>query len=79
MNPAVTTCPATSTSAGAAGSAVPIAAIRPSADRHILHRVQTRFGIDHPAAAQHQVPVAHRRLLGTSVPGGTGVPGAVGC
>ena len=39
----------------------------------IPHRVQPRFWIDHPAAAQHHARVAHRRLLGTSV------PGVVGC
>ena len=61
------------------GQSVPIAAIRPCATRDVPHRVQPRFGIDHPAAAQHQVPVAHRRLLGTSVPGGISVPGAAGC
>ena len=45
----------------------------PPRDGDVPHRVQPRFGIDHPAAAQHQVPVAHRRLLGTSV------PAVVGC
>ena len=47
--------------------------------RDVLHSVKTRFGVDHAAAAQHQVPVANGRLLGTSVSGGAGVPAAVGC
>ena len=47
---------------------------RDPALRHgdVSYRVQARFGIDHPAATQHQVPVAHPRLLGTSVAGAAG-------
>jgi hypothetical protein len=34
---------------------------------HVAHRVQARFGIDHPAAAQHQIPSVRRNLHRTSV------------
>ena len=32
-------------------------------DRDILHRIQAGFGIDHAPAAQHDVRLAHGRLL----------------
>ena len=60
MNPAVTTWPVTSRSHRES------LAVRPGPDGcdpaacygYVTHRVQTRFGIDHPAATQNQVPPA---------------------
>ena len=46
-----------------AGQGVPDLGDRAAGDRDILHRVQARFGIDHAPAAQHDVRLAHGRLL----------------